>query len=113
MSKRQQDLDMFWINFDRALEEAHKIVSNRSVVRDAAMFPWEKMCFGEKSFITMIFHKCARLVSMLQRKEATELQYFGLEEKIDDELLDIMNYCAMMWAYRRQEEHRLETEGPK
>lgn len=97
VKRKEADLALFWKNVRLAYEQALRIVVGRATSRDVGMTPWDKMAYGELSYATFIFHKAARLASMVQ---VTPLNEPGQQEKIDDELLDIINYCAMMWAYR-------------
>lgn len=89
-----------------AYKEAEKIVTSRAAARDVIPI-WEKMPFDEKSYVTFIYHKACRLVSMLLARECCTnsgkalKEQEQLEEKIDDELLDLMNYAAFTIAARR------------
>ena len=96
----EQQLAFFWDSVKVAFKNAHQILTGRVASRDTGMTPWDKMAFKEQSFVTMIFHKAARLVSMVQA-DPTDKELYA---KIDDELLDIMNYAAMHYAYRRMKE---------
>lgn len=111
-----------------AMQEAYNIFTGRETERDLEAPVWMKMPFGELSFATLSHTKTARICASL--RTLAEAGYMnrhaavqGLGEKgpssegehtlmrtdskIDDELLDTINYCAFHWAYRRL----MEREG--
>ena len=115
---------------DQAMRVAFNIFANREVERDLEAPVWSKMPFGELSFATLSHTKTARICASLRTLE--QAGYMGehaalvtlaagraptgddrgltrrvisIDEKIDDELLDTINYCAFHWAYRRMLEH--------
>ncbi len=114
---------------DQAMRVAFNIFANREVERDLEAPVWSKMPFGELSFATLLHTKTARICASLRtlaqggymgkHRELTlldkpgdaptrnEATYKGVDAKIDDELLDTINYCAFHWAYRRL----MEREG--
>ena len=109
-----------WI--EEALDKAHAIVMERSSTRDVGVPIWQHLPLGLPSYVTLIYMKAARLVSMMKAQDlmhrskraslsSEELELF--EAKIDDELLDIINYCSFAWAYRRlqgqQEKERVNV----
>ena len=97
------EVTTFWVFFQTALQEANLIVQQRVNSRDTlGVAPWDKMCYGIKSYVSFIFHKAARLVSMARFEDVSSVSTpQALEDKIDDELLDLINYAAMAWAYRK------------
>ncbi len=111
-----------------AMRKAYKIFGEREAARDLEAPVWAKMPFGELSFATLSHTKTARICASLRtlaqggyldkHQELVELAkgraptndeatYKGVDAKIDDELLDTINYCAFHWAYRRL----MEREG--
>ena len=97
-----------------ALQAANKIVTGRVQTRDTDTSIQAKMPFGLASYVTFIFHKASRLVSMTKARDkmctpsyhtATE-EFKALEASIDEELLDVINYCSFAWAYRQMQEQR-------
>lgn len=101
-----------------ALDKAYALWTARVRTRDIGTTIWAKMPFGLKSFVTFIHHKACRLVSNVRaldkmlwskHKLGSPEAVAKLEAKIDDELLDIINYCSFAWAYRRLQEQKEET----
>lgn len=110
-----QDVESFWKYTKAAMEQATLITAGRKTSRDLVVTPWAKMVYGLESYITLIFHKAARLASMatsfvVGAGGSLELTA-ETSDKIDDELLDIINYAAMAWAFRKLERDKaLEEE---
>uniref|UniRef100_A0A6M3J3L4 Uncharacterized protein n=1 Tax=viral metagenome TaxID=1070528 RepID=A0A6M3J3L4_9ZZZZ len=96
--RTQQRVAAFWNEVRTAYQEAEAIVFGRQATRDVGMPPWEKMPYGTSSFLTFVYHKVCRLVSMMTVAAPTDI---SLQAKIDDEILDAMNYLAMLRAYRK------------
>ena len=112
-----------------ALQQASAIVTERAKVRDIDMAIWDHFPFGLTSYVTLIFMKATRLASNVKAQDHLRLPegqsplpasfYLlagedpttrqALEAKIDDELLDIVNYCAFAWAYRRLQEQQEQS----
>jgi len=78
-----------------AFGEATQIVASRAGSRDTGIPIWKKFPFGGQSFLTLIYSKACRLVSILHTNAGEN------HPSVDSELLDIMNYCAFWFAYRR------------
>ncbi len=114
-----------------AMDKAHHIFAGRETERDLEAPVWMKMPFGELSFATLSHTKTARICASLRTlAEAGYLNDHGAlatlaagraptndegvlkhtDEKIDDELLDTINYCAFHWAYRRLMERQTNIE---
>lgn len=120
-------LPVFKALVKQAMREAYNIFAGRETERDLEAPVWMKMPFGELSFATLSHTKTARVcaslrtlalkgymnkhseLAMLARGQAPTNEEMGLkrtDEKIDDELLDTINYCAFHWAYRRLMLHK-------
>lgn len=89
-----EEREKFMQFYSAAFNEASHIVLSRASSRDTGIPIWKKFPFGGLSFLTLIYSKACRLVSILGGEGEDH-------HSVDSELLDIMNYCAFWFAYRR------------
>lgn len=120
-------LPEFRTHVKNAMRQALKIFEERETERDLEAPVWMKMPFGELSFATLSHTKTARICAALRtlaqsgyidgHKALCEMGSEGppsdddrclqvTDIKIDDELIDTINYCAFHWAYRRMMEQK-------
>lgn len=79
--------------FHNCFHAAVALWNSRKPAYDTELPIWHRMPFGEKSFIHEIFQKAGRLVAMANAPTAAG--------DMGEELLDIINYCAALYAYKR------------
>ena len=99
-----------------ALQRASTIVTSRECVRDVEMPIWAKVAFGLRGYVVFIYQKASRLVANVEAQDSSYTrkgmmsseEFKALEATIDEELLDIVNYCSFAWAYRRLQEQQEE-----
>ena len=110
-----------------AMRQALNIFAKRETERDFEAPVWMKMPFGELSFATLSHIKTGRICATLRMlanegyvdqhrdlrgigeegpPSEEQLALMEADNKIDDELLDTINYCAFHWAYRRMQEQK-------
>ena len=53
--------------------------------------------FGDKSYVTMVHTKAKRLVNLVEQMDEREPNFEG----IDDTIIDIINYAAFYYAFRK------------
>jgi len=91
--------------YEQVLTKAKELFLARAKERDITAPIFDKMPFGDWSFATFIFHKASRVCQMMQSPE-------GLKTlKINDELMDIIVYCATFLAYRRMRQQQDSKEA--
>lgn len=90
-----------------ALYNAHAIKMGKAVDYNSGRVKrTDYYLYGDKSIINEIWKKILRLVSLYDVEEDEPIH-----ESIEDNLLDLMNYCADLYSYRRWKENLSPEEA--
>lgn len=99
------DIEQFYLE---ALAKAHAIKCEKAVDYNSGRITREDYyLYEEKSIINEIWKKVLRLVSL------HDIETEPVNESIEDNLLDLLNYCADLYSYKRWKEEIYKTQmGP-
>jgi len=89
------EIEQFYLE---ALYNAHAIKMKKSLdYNSGRVNRTDYYLYGEKSLIDEIWKKMLRLISLYDVRDERNPE----NESIENNLLDLMNYCADLYAYRR------------
>jgi len=94
--KLSQELsEQFKAMREQVIKDAFTLFDERAKQHDAESPFWHRYPFGDQSYAQMVFETAGRLVSAVR----AGLQF----AKVEDRLLDLINWATMWLAWRRME----------
>lgn len=85
-------------------------LANGKTVYDEHFPWWQKHVYGDASYAHELFKKAARAASLVAAGATGEVSPNEVTDKLEDHILDAINFCVMWLAWRRYQREEVPNE---